>query len=172
MRYTNTWLQESKLPLFTLIAFLMIATTGLQAKLVESDPLPDLSEFVLVGDLPDMDGKVVLIDFWASWCAPCKASFPEMDKLYQEFKDKGVVILGVGVDSTQKAHDKFAEKSGVSFPLVHDAEKKLVAAAAIEVMPTSLMIDKSGNIRYIHKGYYGKETINSYREEIKSLLAE
>ncbi len=144
----------------------------LQAKFSESDALPDLSEFGLVGEMPDLEGKVVLIDFWASWCAPCKASFPKMDELYQELKDKGFVILGVGVDSTAKAHNKFFEKSGVSFPLVHDTEKKLVSAAAIETMPTSLMIDKTGKIRSIHKGYYGKKTINSYRDEINALLAE
>lgn len=171
MRYINTWLLESRLSLFSLLAFLMIGS-GLQATLSETDVLPDLSEFGLVGEIPDTKGKVVLIDFWASWCTPCKASFPKMNELYQELKDKGFVILGVGVDSTLKAHNKFAEKSGVSFPLVYDAEKKFVGAAAIEVMPTSLIIDKTGKIRSIHKGYYGQETINGYRKEINELLAE
>jgi peroxiredoxin len=162
---------EFKLPMIALLG-LFIFSSSTQAKLSESDPLPDLSTFGLSGELPDLEGKVVLLDFWASWCAPCKASFPAMDELYQEMKDEGFVILAVSVDSTEKAYKKFADKSAVTFPLIFDAEKQLVKAAEIEVMPTSIMVDKHGTIRSIHKGYGGKKTIDAYREEIKSLLAE
>ena len=143
-----------------------------QAKLSESDSLPDLSTFQLDGDLPDLDGKVVLLDFWASWCAPCKASFPAMDEIYKEYKDQGFVILAVSVDNTAKAYKKFADKSEVTFPLLLDTEKKLVSTAEIEAMPTSFLIDKKGIIRSVHKGYFGKKTIETYREEIQTLLAE
>jgi len=171
MRYINTWLMEFKLPIIALIGFSLFSA-GVQAKLAESDTLPDLTTFGLSGELPDLEGKVVLIDFWASWCAPCKASFPAMDELYKEMKDAGFVILAVSVDSTEKAYKTFADKSAVTFPLVFDAEKQFVRAAEIEVMPTSIMVDKQGIIRSIHKGYGGKKTIDAYREEIKSLLAE
>lgn len=169
MRYINTWSQALKLSLITLAVF--IAKPGFSA-FSESDPLPDLTSFNLVGETPDLKGKVVLIDFWASWCAPCKASFPAMDEMYQEYKDKGFEILAVSVDNSDKAYQKFAEKSGVSFPLVLDKEKKLVSAAEIQVMPTSFMVDKKGIIRSVHNGYQGQKSIDTYREEIENLLKE
>ncbi|MCZ6673372.1 MAG: TlpA disulfide reductase family protein [Verrucomicrobia bacterium] len=171
MRYINTWFQVFKYQIISLLGLLVISSM-IQAKLTVSDPLPDISSFQLEGEIPDLDGKVVLLDFWASWCAPCKASFPAMEELYQEFKDQGFVILAVSVDSSAKAYKKFADKSGVTFPLVLDAQKKLVSTAEIEVMPTSLMIDKKGIIRTVHQGYLGKKTIETYRTEIQSLLAE
>lgn len=171
MRCINTWLRAFDLTITALLLISLVPQTG-QGKLAESDPLPDLSTFELVGEIPDMEGKVVLLDFWASWCAPCKASFPAMEELYQEFKDRGFVILAVSVDSNAKAYQKFAAKSGVTFPLVLDAQKKLVSLAEIEVMPTSLMIDKQGVVRSVHAGYAGKKTIETYRKEVQTLLAE
>ena len=171
MQYINTWFQASKLHLFTLTLVLALAAHA-NAKLSESDPLPDLSGFELSGEIPELEGKVVLLDFWASWCAPCKASFPAMDEIYQDYKDQGFVILAVSVDNTEKAYKSFADKSGVTFPLVHDQAKKLVKTAEIEAMPTSFMIDKKGIIRAVHAGYQGKKTIATYREEIEQLLAE
>ena len=171
MQYINTWLRGYKLKVLGLAALLFFSVQA-GAKLSESDSLPELSTFQLSGELPDTKGKVILLDFWASWCAPCKASFPAMDELYLEYKDRGFVILAVSVDNTEKAYKKFATTSKVSFPLILDKEKKLVSTAEIEAMPTSFLIDKSGVIRSVHKGYQGKKTINNYREEIEALLAE
>ena len=144
----------------------------LQAKWSESDALPDLSTYELSGDIPALQGKVVLVDFWASWCAPCKASFPAMEAIYNDFKDEGFVILAVSVDSTKKTYQKFAEKSGVTFPLIWDGKKKLVSDAEIAAMPTSMMVDKKGVIRSVHEGYLGIKTEEAYRKEVQNLLAE
>lgn len=171
MQYINTWSRAFDFRIISLILILAVPA-GTHAALAESDQLPDLATFGLEGDLPDLEGKVVLLDFWASWCAPCKKSFPAMDELYKELKDQGFVILAVSVDSTAKAYEKFVSKSEVTFPLMLDAQKKLVEAAEIEVMPTSLMIDKSGVIRSIHKGFMGQKTIDTYRDEAVTLLAE
>lgn len=169
MLYINTWLQGIKLVFLALSA---VAANQAMAAFSESDPLPDLSNFGLEGEIPELEGKVVLLDFWASWCAPCKASFPAMDEIYQEYKDRGFEILAVSVDSSEQAYRKFVEKSTVSFPLVWDKQKKLVSTAAIEAMPTSFMIDKQGNIRSVHNGYQGQKSIDTYREEIENLLKE
>lgn len=171
MQYINTWFRASKISL-SILALTCFLAGQVQAKLNESDVLPDLSTFEMTGELPDLEGKVILLDFWASWCTPCKASFPAMDEIYTDYKDRGLVILAVSVDSTEKAYRSFADKSAVSFPLVHDQAKKLVSTAEIEAMPTSFLIDKKGVIRSIHKGYQGKKTIANYREEIETLLAE
>lgn len=170
----NNFFQNSPFPFrrWILLLVLVLIAGNLGAKLSESDKLPDLQEFALTGSIPEYEGKVVLLDFWASWCAPCKASFPEMENLYQEFKDQGFEIVAVGVDTTAKAFQGFAEKSKVSFPLVWDAEKKLVSMAQIETMPTSLLIGKDGTIRSVHEGFQGKKTVQTYREEISNLLKE
>jgi len=171
MQYINTWYRVIKLISLVSLTFYSFSS-ALNAKWSESDALPDLSAYELSGEIPDLEGKVVLVDFWASWCAPCKASFPAMQEIYNNFKDKGFVILAVSVDSTEKAYQKFVDKSGVTFPLIWDAKKKLVSEAEIEAMPTSMMVDKKGVIRSVHEGYLGKKTKKAYYEEIQNLLAE
>ncbi|MBH55423.1 MAG: hypothetical protein CMI18_13905, partial [Opitutaceae bacterium] len=84
MQYINTWYQIIKLISFASMTTFTVSVT-LQAKWSESDALPDLSTYELFGDIPNLQGKVVLVDFWASWCAPCKASFPAMEAIYNDF---------------------------------------------------------------------------------------
>ena len=105
------------------------------------DTLPELSSFGLEGNLPDdLKGKVVLLDFWASWCGPCKESFPVMDELQQKYGAKGLVILAVNVDENVAAMKDFLKDHPVQFNILHDATKKLVGAANIASMPTSFLI--------------------------------
>lgn len=171
MQYINTWFQN-KLSICLLITGILTLSHAAQAKLSEGDQLPDLASLGIEGDLPSIEGKVVLLDFWASWCAPCKASFPVMDKIYAQFKDQGFEIIAVSVDKKSKKYKKFADKSDVSFPMVHDASKQLVKLAEIESMPTSFLIDKNGTIVAVHKGFHGKKTEEQYISEIQKLLAE
>ncbi len=136
------------------------------------DPLPDLSTFGLEGKLPgDLKGKVVLLDFWASWCGPCKESFPVMDELQQKYGAKGLVILAVNVDEKIAAMQDFLKDRPVKFTIVHDATKKLVGTANIASMPTSFLIGKDGKVVAIHKGFHGKDTAKEYVAEVEKLLA-
>ncbi len=134
--------------------------------------LPDLTSFNLSGELPGTKGNVVLVDFWASWCAPCKASFPSMEEAYQKYKDKGFKIVAVSVDSKAKSMESFVNRLKPSFSIVHDSEQRLVAAAGIEVMPTSFLVDKSGKIRFVHLGWHGKESAERLMAEVEQLLGE
>jgi len=134
--------------------------------------VPTLDEFSLTGDAPSLEGKVTLIDFWASWCAPCKAAFPEMDKLHQEFSEKGFQIIAVSVDQKERAMQQFLDRRKPSFATVHDSSQKLVEQAGIQVMPTSFMVDKKGVIRFVHEGWHGKKSVENLTQEIQTLLAE
>ena len=134
--------------------------------------VPSLDEYSLSGDVPSLEGKVTLIDFWASWCAPCKAAFPEMEKLYQEFGDEGFQIIAVSVDQKERSMQQFLDRRKPTFTTVHDASQKLVEKAGIQVMPTSFMIDKQGVIRFVHEGWHGKKSAQNLTEEIQTLLAE
>lgn len=131
-----------------------------------------LESFALEGEVPEIEGKVTLVDFWASWCAPCKAAFPEMEKLYQKFKDKGFQIVAVSVDQKANQMQRFLDKQKPSFATPHDAGQQLVKAAEISVMPSSFLVDREGVIRFAHEGWHGKESVENLTNQIQTLLAE
>jgi len=131
-----------------------------------------LESFGLEGSLPDLKGKIVLLDFWASWCGPCAKSFPSLDALYKEYRERGVVVLGINLDEDPAAMGAFLKKRPVSFPIVRDAKQKLVAKANVGSMPTSLILDRSGRERFRHNGFQGDETVAALRQHLDSLLGE
>jgi thiol-disulfide isomerase/thioredoxin len=137
-------------------AFLLLSRTA-SAAFTEGTPLPDLSTFGLTGALPNLKGKVVYLDFWASWCAPCKASFPVLNSWHQQLAAKGVVVLGVNVDENEADMQTFLKKNTIGFPIVRDAEHKLVSTANVKTMPTSFIIDRKGIIRHVHNGFHKKD---------------
>ncbi len=134
--------------------------------------LPKLAPLLAGAKLPDTAGKVVLVDFWASWCVPCKASFPALNKLQQQYAAKGLVIIGIGVDDDAADFAKFSTAMKASFPLVHDAAHLAVGTFSPTTMPTSYLIDRKGMVRYVHTGFKGAKTEKEYTSEIETLLAE
>jgi thiol-disulfide isomerase/thioredoxin len=134
--------------------------------------MPKLSGLLTGAALPDTSGKVVLVDFWASWCVPCKASFPSMERLQQKYGAKGLVIIGIGVDEDAKKYQAFAKKNKVNFTLVHDAQHKAAGFFNPPSMPSSYLCDRKGNIRYIHQGFKGAKTEAEYTKEIEELLGK
>lgn len=137
------------------------------------ESLPDLGAFELEGKLPSQfRGQVVLIDFWASWCAPCKASFPAMEGIHGQYGGRGLVVLAVNVDEQRADMEKFLKKTPVSFAVVRDARHKLVARADVATMPASFLVDRAGKIRFVHTGYRGNATRKQYEQEIEQLLIE
>lgn len=136
------------------------------------DAMPDLKSFGLEGTLPaDLSGKIVLLDFWASWCGPCKESFPVMEDLHKKYSEKGLVILAVNVDEDPAAMKDFLKEHQVTFTILHDATKKLVGMANISSMPTSFVFGADGKVFSVHKGFHGKDTVKQYEAEIEKLLA-
>lgn len=153
-----------------LLALVWVAS--LSGSWEKGDALPVLAGFELEGELPDFAGQVTYIDFWASWCAPCKASFPEMERIYQDHQSKGFQVLAVSVDSSEKAMRRFLDRAAPSFTVVRDASQALVSDAGIEAMPTSFLVDRQGIIRAVHYGWRGEETVRKLESEIAELLAE
>lgn len=135
------------------------------------DTFPDVTTFSVEGKLPDvLKGKIVIVDFWASWCGPCKESFPIMEELQEKYGEKGLVILAVNVDEDHAAMEDFLKRHPVKFTAVRDATKKLVAAANIKSMPTSFVLNPEGKVAFIHRGFHGRETQQEYVKEIEKLL--
>ena len=156
------------------IAFMLfLAAPSCPAAWKAGDTLPALDSFKIEGKLPDkLKGQVILLDFWASWCGPCKKSFPAMQELHKHFAGQGVVVIAVNVDEKRADMERFLRGMDVSFTTVRDADRKLVAAADVATMPTSFVIDHAGKIRYVHRGFLGDQTVKEYREQIVRLLKE
>ena len=137
-------------------------------------PAPKLELPALDGTLTrlsDLRGKVVLVDFWASWCIPCKASFPALDALHRELHNRGLEVLAVNVDERRRDADAFLAGRSPAMTVLFDPRGATPAAFNVRAMPSSAVIDRAGNIRFTHEGYSNK-TLESYRREIATLLAE
>jgi cytochrome c biogenesis protein CcmG/thiol:disulfide interchange protein DsbE len=135
------------------------------------DPMPDLAQLKLEGKLPEgLKGKVVLLDFWASWCEPCKASFPVMEALQKHYGAQGLVVVAINVDEKKADMEEFLKKNTASFAVLRDAAQKLVAQAGIATMPSSFVIDQEGRVRFVHAGFHGEQSKKQYEQEIESLL--
>ncbi len=124
------------------------------------------------GALPATTGQVVLVDFWASWCTPCKASFPTLAKIHTDFAPRGFILAAVSVDEKPAAAAAFAKKLAPPFPTLHDREQKLVKQVVVPTMPTSYLVDRTGKVRFIHDGFHGEATDKLLRQQIATLLAE
>jgi thiol-disulfide isomerase/thioredoxin len=135
------------------------------------DSFPKLADYTLEGTLPDLAGKVVLVDFWASWCGPCRHSFPALQEIHQKYKDQGVVVLGISLDEDKSDMEGFLKKSKTDFAIVRDPKGKLAEKLDVNSIPTSYLIDKSGKIVAIHSGYGGDATKRQYVAEIEKQLA-
>lgn len=157
--------------LLALAALLFFSSApGWAAGLAPGDKFPELSQFGLAGALPDTKGKVVLVDFFASWCGPCKGSFPVMQELHKKYGSQGLVILAVNVDKKKEDMDEFLKNYPADFTIVRDVSNKLVSAVKIPTMPSSFLLDQNGVVRAAHKGFTGEESRKKYVEEIESLL--
>ena len=161
----------SLLKKLTLAAMFAAAISTAQAALKVGDSFPDLAGFKLEGKLPDsLKGKVVIVDFWASWCQPCKDSFPAMNELQKKYADKGLVIIAVNEDEESSDMKDFLKDNAATFTVVRDAKQTLVGVAGIQTMPSSFVLDATGKVRFAHSGFHGAETRKEYEQQIESLL--
>ena len=127
-----------------------------------------------VGDpvsLAGLKGQVVLINFWASWCGPCRQEMPILDQLYKKYKAAGFTLLGVNVEPKSGDAISFLKATPVSFPILFDTQSKVSNLYEVSGMPSTVIVDRKGNVRYVHHGYKpGDES--QYLDQIRSLMRE
>lgn len=121
--------------------------------------------------LDTLKGKVVLLDFWASWCGPCRQSFPWLNQMQQKYGAEGLVILAINEDEERADAELFLKKYPAQFSLVFDENGKLASQYQLQGMPTSILLDRKGQIRFSHAGFFQKKAAG-YEQEIQQLLQE
>lgn len=171
------WFRNSSRPAWRIVAALLVGGVALlRAEVKVGDAFPALATPALVplgtGDLPATAGQVVLVDFWASWCAPCKASFAALAQLQKDFASRGLVIAAVSVDEKSAAAAAFVKKLAPNFPTLHDRDQALVKQVVVPTMPTSYLLGRDGRVRFVHQGFHGDATERELRRQIELLLNE
>ena len=159
-----------------LVAALTLACSHSVLAVEAGAPVPDISAPRLGAPaqslaLSSLRGKVVYVDFWASWCAPCRVSFPMLDALYRENGSRGFVVVGVNKDVSVGDAQKFLKKVPVTFTLVGDAEDAAAKAFDVKTMPSGYLVDRKGVVRKVHRGFT-RETGAAIRDEVEALLNE
>jgi len=121
--------------------------------------------------LSEYRGSVVMINFWASWCGPCRQEMPALEQLYKRYQDLGFVILGVNTDEDPSKSRILLKDIKVTFPVLFDSNNNIVKTYDVQAMPTTYLVDRNGNLRYVHKGYKPGYELN-YAQQIKALIRE
>ena len=163
----------------TLLACLSALLLGTAASIAAAatavgSPAPDFTLRVLDGPnlrLQEQRGKVVLVNFWATWCGPCRKEMPHLNRIADKYRSSGLVLLGINVDDDARNAADLAAKLGVKFPVLFDTDKKVSKLYDLNSMPSTLVIDRNGRVRYLHRGYQdGYEDL--YDKQIRDLLKE
>lgn len=159
--------------LFAAVLAALLAVPALAVSVGDVAPAFKLAKLDGSGDLKlgDLRGKVVFVDFWASWCAPCQKSMPLFDALAKELPADKFQLIGVNVDKDLGAAKKALAKRPVSYPIVSDPSGMLPGRYGVETMPMAYLIDGDGAVRYVHKGFRDGD-IETLRAHIQKLLAE
>ncbi len=136
-------------------------------------PVPDLTLITLQGDtlqLGALRGNILLIDFWATWCPPCRAEMPFFNDLYQKYRDQGVLVIGINIDERESTVRRFIEKLGITYPVVMGTSRREGRAfGGIVGLPTTFVVDAEGRIRARAVGFHPREYFEGW---IRKLLEE
>jgi thiol-disulfide isomerase/thioredoxin len=122
-------------------------------------------------DLASLKGKVVYVDFWASWCVPCRLSMPTLDAMYKKHAAQGFTVVGFNKDVAAADAQRFLQRVPVSFPLALDSKDAAAKAFDVKAMPSGYLADRKGIVRKVHRGFT-EETANALEKDIDELLKE
>jgi peroxiredoxin len=121
--------------------------------------------------LAQYQGQVVMINFWASWCGPCREEFPLLDSIYRKYNKLGFTMLGVNVEPDSKAANDWLKQTPVTFPILYDTDSKVSKLYEVAGMPSTVIIDRTGKVRVLHRGYKPGDE-NEYMDSIRALIRE
>ncbi len=157
------------------LALLLATSVGSTRAAVQlSTQAPDFTLRSVAGPnlrLAEQRGQVVLVNFWATWCGPCRQEMPHLNRIFDSYRKSGFVLLGVNIDDDPRAAAALAAKLGLNFPVLLDSDKKVSRVYDMSAMPATLLIDREGRVRHIHRGYRdGVE--KTYEEQVRALLKE
>ena len=154
--------------------FLLIPTIVLSGAIAaHAEKPPDSPDFIqqILPDSTSLQGKVVYIDFWASWCVPCRHSFPWMQELYREYHGRGFEIIAVNVDKDHAAALKFLKENPASFPIVFDSTGAIAKKYNLDAMPTSFIYGRTGKLETTHRGFK-RDEVDGVDDTVLRLLRE
>ncbi len=165
---------KRKILRLSLLAVVLTGVLGVPAWSDSTGPAPD---FTLVDrdgrkfSLSELRGQVVMINFWASWCAPCREEMPLLEQIYQRYESLGFTLLGVNVEENSADAEAWLEDRPVSFPILYDPQNGVSKLYDVVAMPSTVLVDRQGNVRFLHHGYQpGYE--NDYQDQIRALVRE
>jgi thiol-disulfide isomerase/thioredoxin len=121
--------------------------------------------------LTQYKGNVVMINFWASWCGPCRQEMPLLESIYKKYNKMGFTLIGVNVEPDSNAANEWLKATPVSFPILYDRDSKVSKLYDVAGMPSTVIIDRSGKLRVLHRGYKPGDE-NEYLDSIRTLIRE
>jgi peroxiredoxin len=167
-------MQRSTATFFKRCALLVVALSATAFAADSSGPAPQFTLTALSGQqgaLSQYKGQVVMVNFWATWCGPCQQEMPLLDQMYKKYKPAGFTLIGVNVDKEAPAVKELLARKPVSFPVLLDPANAVSKAYHVDEMPSSVIIDRKGEIRYVHRGYKPGDE-NEYQDRIRQLIRE
>jgi peroxiredoxin len=121
--------------------------------------------------LREQRGQVVMINFWATWCGPCRVEMPHLSRLYDKYRASGFTVFAINIDEDPHKAAGLARQLGMRFPVLLDSDKKVSRLYDLSTMPSTVLVDRDGRVRYVHRGYRdGYE--DTYDKQIRELLRE
>ncbi len=157
-----------------LIAILIVGGITSASSGEANGPAPAFSLTSISGQTASLNqykGQVVMVNFWATWCGPCQQEMPLLDQMYKKFKPTGFTLLGVNVDKDVPTVKDLLTRKPVTFPILLDPTNQVSKAYHVNDMPSTVIIDRKGDIRYVHRGYKPGDE-NEYQNRIRQLIAE
>jgi peroxiredoxin len=152
----------------------VVAASSLASSGLAGQPAPDFALKSSSGQnlrLSEYRGDVVMINFWATWCGPCRQEMPLLDELYSRYQRVGFNLLGVNIDDDSSRAMAMIDELGVSFPVLFDSSKEVSRLYRVDAMPVTIIVDREGNVRHVHQGYKpGYE--QQYLDQVRALLRE
>lgn len=152
----------------------LLVTTLLCTPALAADPAPSFRLQSMAGNevsLADYRGQVVMINFWATWCAPCRQEMPLLEQMHKKYKPLGFTLLGVNVEPDSTLAADWLKATPVTFPILFDTQSEVSKLYDVSGMPSTVIVDRKGNLRWLHRGYKPGDE-NKYLDQVRALVRE